>query len=152
MRPTTRDGAEGSNGASPQPHQGRPRPPNIPPLIGNLVNHVNEPESPSIFSVPNRATLGDVESSMKGFVLHSGPADAPAFHDFHQLQIAFEHVWQDLFDVDMQGKAKAVYEQIVGHGLDPDDFISWEGDEPPKVSTENKMSIRKLNKKMFPSM
>ena len=40
----------------------------------------------------------DLDNSVSSFSLQKGPAEVPAFHDFHTSQVAFAHVWQQLFD------------------------------------------------------
>lgn len=98
---------------------------NIPGLIQNLVSAMTPPESTSIFQM-KRADLGTVQTGVTGFQLHSGPADAPSFHDFHHLQIAFEHVWQELVDEKLKAAAKKMYADIVELGIDPNEYI-WGG-------------------------
>jgi len=100
---------------------------NIPLLIETLVKDMTSPESASVFKVQDRAKIGDVYDNVKGFELHSGPADAPSLHDFHHLQIAFEHVWQELFDDDVTSIAKDLYADLVEVGQDPNNIYStWE--------------------------
>jgi hypothetical protein len=98
-------------------------PADVPALIANLVNPVTPPESASIFGTDTRAAIGDVEAGVKSFTLHSGPADAPAMYDFHHLQIAFEHVWQELFDDGVVSTAKDLYTQLVELGVDPNEYL-----------------------------
>lgn len=45
-----------------------------------------------------RADKASVEKTVNDFSLPKGPAEVPAFYDFNTLQIAFEHVWKQLFD------------------------------------------------------
>ncbi|MGA9519929.1 MAG: hypothetical protein WBV82_00615, partial [Myxococcaceae bacterium] len=45
-----------------------------------------------------RADKASVEQSVSDFKLQKGPAEVPAFYDFNALQIAFDHVWKQLFD------------------------------------------------------
>lgn len=45
-----------------------------------------------------RADKTDVEKMVNEFSLQKGPAEVPAFYDFNTLQIAFDHVWKQLFD------------------------------------------------------
>jgi hypothetical protein len=45
-----------------------------------------------------RADNASVEKTVNDFSLPKGPAEVPAFYDFNTLQIAFEHVWKQLFD------------------------------------------------------
>lgn len=40
----------------------------------------------------------DVDAAVKAFSLQKGPAEVPAFYDFNSVQIAFPHVWRQLFD------------------------------------------------------
>jgi hypothetical protein len=44
------------------------------------------------------ATIETVNEALQGLSLPKGPADIPAFHDFHSLQIAFDHVWFEAYD------------------------------------------------------
>jgi hypothetical protein len=39
-----------------------------------------------------------IQARVDNFALQKGPADSTAFYDFHSLQIAFDYVWQQLFD------------------------------------------------------
>ncbi len=45
-----------------------------------------------------RADKADIEKTVNEFSLQKGPAEVPAFYDFNTLQIAFDHVWKQLFD------------------------------------------------------
>jgi|GEM_PF-6807924 len=45
-----------------------------------------------------RADKASIEKTVNDFSLPKGPAAVPAFYDFNTLQIAFEHVWKQLFD------------------------------------------------------
>ncbi len=95
----------------------------IPLLIDNLVKHMTPPESATIFSKQGRATIDDLQKTVAGFELHSGPADAPALHEFHHLQIAFDHVWQELFDDDVVQTGKELYADLVEMGVDPNEYL-----------------------------
>jgi hypothetical protein len=95
----------------------------IPLLIENLVKDMTPPESTKIFSFPDRAGIQQIQQSVTGFTLESGPADAPSLHDFHHLQIAFEHVWHELFDHGVVNAAKDLYTQLVELGVDPNEYL-----------------------------
>lgn len=41
------------------------------------------------------------------------PADVTAYHDFHELQIAFEHVWTEVFDKSMPSFLRSIYSEMV---------------------------------------
>ena len=47
-----------------------------------------------------------------------GPADVPAFYDFHNLQIAFDHVWQEAIDQGLLDLTEDAYNEIVELGGD----------------------------------
>ncbi|MGW7284011.1 hypothetical protein ACWGH4_00690 [Streptomyces sp. NPDC054847] len=64
-------------------------------------------------------TAGGVSDAISGVQLAPGPADVPAFHDFHDLQVAFEPVWQEALDDRLLGDVEAAYEQIVERGGEP---------------------------------
>ncbi len=68
--------------------------------------------------------------SVNQFALCGGPADVTAFHDFQSLEIAFEHVWTELFDEEIKSKAKDLFNEIVR--LD-------EGYQPTKTIQEMKL-------------
>lgn len=126
-----------------EPPQGEPKAPltaDIPLLIENLVQQMTPPESATVFSVHTRAGIEQVQQGVNGFTLHSGPADAPALHDFHHLQIAFEHVWQELFDDDVVAKGKDLYTDLVELGVDPNEYL-----EPKIVLKLPKTSAKKAS-------
>jgi hypothetical protein len=95
----------------------------VPVLIENLVQYTTPPESATIFDGHTRAGLEEVQKGVNGFTLHSGPADAPALHDFHHLQIAFGHVWQELFDDALIQTGKELYTDLVELGVDPNEYL-----------------------------
>jgi hypothetical protein len=95
----------------------------IPLLIDNLVKYMSPPESGVILDPQGRAGIGDIKNSVDGLTLHSGPADSPSFFDFHHLQIAFEHVWHELFDNNVIKGAKNLYTDLVELGVDPNEYI-----------------------------
>ncbi|MBL4634897.1 MAG: hypothetical protein JKY56_13580, partial [Kofleriaceae bacterium] len=83
-----------------------------------------------------RAGLAEVERSVEGFVLHSGPADTSSIHDFQQIQMAFEHVWEELLDEDLVSVGEDLYGQLVIAGLPPGDHLfDGEGDISSSHST-----------------
>jgi hypothetical protein len=45
--------------------------------------------------------------------LKKGPADTTAYHDFHVLQIAFEHVWTEAFDEKLRQQVEQLYGEAV---------------------------------------
>ena len=80
--------------------------------IPKLVKKVLFDKNLSVFhendDLSQRSDASSVQSNVDSFALQKGPADATAFYDFDQLQIAFSHVWQQLVDetlVDLGKKA-----------------------------------------------
>jgi hypothetical protein len=90
--------------------------PNVPAYIGKLMRDITSPESSVAYGKGVRASLGDVQHQVDGFNLRSGPADVPAYYDFYNLQIAFEHVWHEAFDAGLLSASKDAYRRIVELG------------------------------------
>ncbi|CAN5236585.1 hypothetical protein BH23BAC1_BH23BAC1_36680 [soil metagenome] len=57
-----------------------------------------------------------VQAKVDSFALHKGPADTTAFYDFHSLQIAFSHVWQQLFDETIVNLSEKVQHDLENTG------------------------------------
>jgi hypothetical protein len=66
-----------------------------------------------------RDGLDAVQRSVDKLELRGGLADTTAYYDFHNLQIAFEHVWQEAFDHGVAGTAKTIFKRIVKEGGRP---------------------------------
>ena len=70
---------------------------------------VNSAPSPDSVLTPDSTTSAPiskaVEDAVDAFSLRKGPAEVPAFYDFHSLQIAFEHVWKILIDEEIVNTA-----------------------------------------------
>jgi hypothetical protein len=67
--------------------------------IDRLVKHMPSPDlvlRPEL--AETRADRAEIEKVVNEFSLQKGPAEVPAFYDFNSLQIAFDHVWKQLFD------------------------------------------------------
>lgn len=108
------------------PPPAAPAPPELAPatvndLAGRLTVTMTSPESQVLFGV--RPGLNDVQAGVDGFALRSGPADVPATYDFHRLEIAFESVWQELFDKGALDTGRRLYEKFVELGLDPNKYL-----------------------------
>ncbi len=78
----------------------------VPKFLSRLIKNVPSPDSVlnPVFNDqrPDRETI---ENEVRNFSLQKGPAEVPAFYDFHSLQIAFDHVWQQLIDTEMVNTA-----------------------------------------------
>ena len=57
-----------------------------------------------------------VQARVDSFALQKGPADTTAFYDFHSLQIAFTHVWHQLFDETIVNLSEKVQHDLENTG------------------------------------
>lgn len=57
-----------------------------------------------------------VQAKVDSFSLQKGPADTTAFYDFHSLQIAFQHVWQQLLDETIVNLGEKINNDLEGSG------------------------------------
>lgn len=83
--------------------------------VARLVNSAPSPDGvlTSEFN-SQRADRSAVEKAVDTFSLRKGPAEVPAFYDFHSLQIAFEHVWKILIDEHLVNTAHTLDRRRVG--------------------------------------
>jgi hypothetical protein len=112
---------EGGGGAAAPPAPG-PTSPAVPDAdAATLVKeHVNlqmatatSPESRLAYNVQSRATRKEAQASIQTFELRDGPSDVVAFHDFNNLQIAFHHVWTEIFDGRLRELGELLYAEFV---------------------------------------
>jgi hypothetical protein len=71
--------------------------------ISHYLKNILAPKDSTRFhdnghSTTQRPNDKTVQEKVNSFLLEKGPADTTAFYDFHSLQIAFQHVWQQLLD------------------------------------------------------
>lgn len=57
-----------------------------------------------------------VQDKVDSFSLQKGPADTTAFYDFHSLQIAFQHVWQQLLDETIVNLSEKIHNDLETSG------------------------------------
>ncbi|MCU0543881.1 MAG: hypothetical protein MUE44_17160 [Oscillatoriaceae cyanobacterium Prado104] len=103
-----------SNGESEEPEPDTETP-GIPELttssllreqITRQMKHTTPPEEELKYGVER-------DGEIIATITKPSPADVTAFHDFHELQIAFEHVWTEIFDKELEALGKAAYEEMV---------------------------------------
>ncbi len=87
--------------------------------IAKQMETVSSPEGPLNFGVNTntRADAAQIGSTIADLQLRKGPADTPAYFDFHRMLIAFEHVWQEAMDAGILENAEALYDEVVGTGV-----------------------------------
>src|SRR5262249_5724304 len=67
----------------------------IPRFIARLLNPMTAPEEELLVGLTPAATRASVQQSVSDLMLKPSPAEVPALHEFNQLQIAFQPVWQE---------------------------------------------------------
>ncbi len=92
--------------------------------VANVMRRQTAPEDPVEFGAEGVAfeqplTAGGVSSAIDQVMFAPGPADVPSFHDFHDLQIAFEPVWQEALDDKFLEDVEAAYDRFVERGGAP---------------------------------
>jgi hypothetical protein len=90
----------------------------IPVFAAHLMDTAKPPEE-SLGLNGRRPTQEDVQNNVGGFILNPGPADQPSFFDFHTLQIAFDHVWQELISEDVLAETEVVHYRLRDLGGNP---------------------------------
>src|SRR6266851_7289460 len=87
--------------------------PKVDQLVKDEVNlqmkTATSPESELAYSVAARAD----QKSTPTFELRAGPSDVTSYHDFNTLQIAFEHVWTEIFDGQLASLGEQLYHEYV---------------------------------------
>jgi hypothetical protein len=88
-------------------------------LVINTVNmqimSATAPESQLTYAkLPNSADEDKAQQTiLQSFELREGPTDVTSYHDFHTLQIAFEHVWTEIFDGQLASLGRDLYSEYV---------------------------------------
>jgi hypothetical protein len=118
------DGGPGGGGPGPTLEESGPT---VPPIAeqdiltfsGRLLSTMTSPEEKLQVDLEPPATQQSVEDSVRNLTFAPSPADVPAFYDFHNLQIAFEHVWQEVIDEGVVDLSEDAFHDIVELGGNP---------------------------------
>jgi hypothetical protein len=81
--------------------------------VNGLMETVTSPESQLRYVVPSRSDETAVQRNISTFELRAGPSDVTSYHDFRTLQIAFEHVWTEIFDGKLATLGQELYQEYV---------------------------------------
>jgi hypothetical protein len=82
--------------------------------VRDLMAGVTPPEKQVLFETDEkRAELSDTEKNVSSFQLRKGASDVISYHDFKVLQIAFEHIWTELFDTRLTSFGTQLYHEAV---------------------------------------
>ncbi len=74
--------------------------------VARQMQHVTAPEVELSYGAL-------VDGRITATITRPGPTDVTAFHDFQELQIAFEHVWTEAFDGRLPRLFQDVYDEMV---------------------------------------
>jgi hypothetical protein len=66
--------------------------------VQTQMSTATSPEERLRYAVASRSGTKETGKAIETFELRAGPADVTSYHDFNHLQIAFEHVWTEIFD------------------------------------------------------
>lgn len=101
----------------------------LPLYLGRLVRDVTSPEAALLGRLGGRRpTRDDIQKETDSFMLRGGPADVPAIYDFHNLQIAFDHVWQHAIDEQVLERSQELCHALIEAGADPISGLQAGGD------------------------
>lgn len=81
--------------------------------VRTQMKTATSPEEQLLFAVPSRASPAQTDKAIETFELRAGPADVTSYHDFNNLQIAFEHVWAEIFDGRLGKLGQELYNEYV---------------------------------------
>lgn len=83
-----------------------------------LQSDIDEAIDKNRITFEKRPTDRDIDDKVSSALFKKGPADTPAYHEFHSLKIAFENIWQETMDLGLINKAELWYDQVVANGGD----------------------------------
>ena len=63
--------------------------------------------------LPRTDQEAHMKAAVQTFELRDGPSDVTSYHDFSSLQIAFEHVWTEIFDGQLTALGQELYREYV---------------------------------------
>jgi hypothetical protein len=74
--------------------------------LARQMQHVTSPETELAYGIERNGVLSAT-------ITRPGPAEVTSYHDFHELQIAFESIWKEAFDGRLLSGAQELYAEIV---------------------------------------
>jgi len=88
-------------------------------LIGEKIalqmKHATAPENELKFNVQTRPDQNQITENISKLEFGTALSDLPSYHDFHNIRIAFEHVWTEVYDEQIPTLGKQLYEQWVNY-------------------------------------
>lgn len=143
----------------PEPGQPPVPPPAEPPIddldidrqLSRLFNDLKSPESIQV-QEGVRPDQNSVDMSVGKLSLRRGPADVPAFYDFHDLQIAFDHVWEDARAEGVIETAKTLYRQTLEAGGDPEAAVTTDSNPLRALAREAAVAGQAKGQRLLTTM
>ncbi len=114
-------------------------PEDVPEYIARLMESMTSPEETVAFGVRQHANQDDLQNDLAAFELRTGPADKPRYYDFHNIQIAFDYVWQHAIDEGILEASSELYNKILDLGGDP--LKSLQSDNDPIKALKKEAAI-----------
>lgn len=114
----------------------------LPRFVGRLVNGMVAPEAIGT-GANGRPDADALQQTIAGLRIASGPADVTAFHDYHNLQIAFDYVWQQMLDEDVVATVRTLAHTVADAGGDPIEALA--APEPIKALRNESRVIARAN-------
>jgi hypothetical protein len=103
----------GGNGAAPKPAADK----DVTALVADTVNlqmaTATSPEMELSYAVIPNDSGSRQADLLQTFELRPDPTNVTSYHDFTTLQIAFEHVWTQLFDSQLASVGTELYQEYV---------------------------------------
>jgi hypothetical protein len=99
-------------------------PEDITKYINKVLNEIRLKNNPNVVNL-KRPDQTSVDDSVNKFNLKKGPAELPSFYDFTVLQIAFGHVWKQLFDETVLDKAAEAVTVAKANGYQRGNFVAY---------------------------
>lgn len=88
----------------------------IPSYVKKVLNSERSIQYQDKKNGEGRPDAASVQNNVDQFILQKGPADTPAYYDFHSLQIAFQHVWHQLLDETLVDLSEKVNKELEKSG------------------------------------
>lgn len=77
--------------------------------VHTVMHTASSPEERLQVNVQSRATQDDAALGAFKFQLRDGASDVTSYHDFNSLQVAFEHVWEEILDDRLGESGRQLY-------------------------------------------
>ena len=112
--------------------------------VAELVDSIRSPED---LIGGGRPDQDSVAINVQNLKLSKGPADVAALYDFHNLQIAFDHVWEDARAEGVIEQAKVIYRALNDLGGDPKQALR-DGTNPVRALTKELRVVRQAQARL----